>query len=116
MNWISLNEEGQLDAIKEKSQQQPVLIFKHSTRCSISAAALNRLERSWKEEDLSDLAPYYLDLINHRNISNRIASDFQVIHESPQALLIHKGNVIYHASHMSISYQDLKEEARKAKG
>lgn len=107
MDWIKLTEEGELQKIKEESTEHPVLIFKHSTRCSISSSVLNRLERGWDKEKLPNIKPYYLDLIAHRNISNCVANEFGIHHESPQALIIHKGQCIYHVSHMAITYSEL---------
>lgn len=107
MNWNNLQEEQELEKIKEISASQPVLIFKHSTRCSISATALNRLERSWKEADMKNVRPYLLDLISYRSISNKIADTFQVQHESPQVLVIRDGKCTYHASHLGIQYDEL---------
>lgn len=111
MKWNKLEKEATLAEIKAKSQEHPVIIFKHSTRCSISGMALNRLERSWKEEEMQHLSPYFLDLLSHRDISSKIAETFNVVHESPQLLLIDNGNCIYNASHMGISYEDLKKAA-----
>jgi bacillithiol system protein YtxJ len=108
MNWNKLTSESQLDAIKEESSQQPVLIFKHSTRCSISAMALSRMERNWS--DAAGIKPYYLDLIADRPVSNRVAEVFGVSHESPQVLLIQNGACTYDASHMGISFDKLKQE------
>lgn len=108
MNWNELNELVQLEEIKNESFQRPVLIFKHSTRCSISSMALDRLERSWKTEELEGLKPYYLNLIDHRSISNQISEDFNIDHESPQVLIISDGECIYHNSHMGISYHEVK--------
>lgn len=108
MNWIELKEEGQLEQIKTESKQQPVLIFKHSTRCSVSSMALNRLERSWNDKELEGLKAYHLDLITYRPVSNQIASDFGVPHESPQILIISDGKCTYHNSHMGISYHEVK--------
>jgi bacillithiol system protein YtxJ len=107
MNWNKLTDESQLELIKEESAQQPVLIFKHSTTCSISAMAYSRLERNWS--DSVGIKPYYLDLLRYRSISNRIASEFGVEHESPQALIIHNGECVYDASHMAISFQALQQ-------
>lgn len=106
MNWNKLQDASQLDAIRRESAEGPVMIFKHSTRCSISAMALSRLERSWNEE--AGIRPYYLDLIANRALSNQIASEFGVEHQSPQVLLIQNGECIYDASHMSISFDSLK--------
>ncbi len=108
MNWNNLNNEAQLEAIKQESAEQPVLIFKHSTRCSISAMALSRMERNWS--DSAGIKPYYLDLISFRSISNKIAEEFGVQHQSPQVLLIQNGKCVYDESHMAISFQDLAQQ------
>ena len=104
MNWISLTDEQQIETIKEQSRRQPAIIFKHSTRCAISAMAKSRLER---EQAPEGAAVYYLDLIKYRNISNRIATDFHVHHESPQVLLIKNGECTYEESHNGISMDDI---------
>ncbi len=108
MDWNQLDNAAKLAAIKEESNTQKVLIFKHSTRCSISTMALGRLERSWKDNEMTALKPYYLDLLNFRSISNQIAEDFGITHESPQVLVIEKGQCVYHASHSDIDYKELK--------
>lgn len=104
MNWIPLTTEDQLTLIKEKSFSIPQVIFKHSTRCSTSSMVLNRLERA---EAPATIDFYYLDLLAHRNISNKIAEDFQVYHESPQVLLIRNGECVYDESHMAIAMDEL---------
>ena len=108
MNWISLIDEQQLEQIKEQSKQQPVVIFKHSTRCSISSMAKNRLER---EKPADNVTFYYLDLIRYREISNKIAEEFHVHHESPQVLLIKNGECAYEESHNGINMADIAEQA-----
>lgn len=112
MNWNQLIENSTLVKIKEESADKPVLIFKHSTRCSISSMALNRLERSWQDADMENITPYYLDLISYRDISNQIAAEFDVPHQSPQVIVIKDGKAIYDNSHMGINYEDLKEIAK----
>ena len=82
MNWNKLTSAEQLDLIKEESNRQPVLIFKHSTSCSISHMALSRMERNWSDQ--LGVKPYYLDLLANKPISNKIETDFGVEHESPQ--------------------------------
>jgi bacillithiol system protein YtxJ len=90
MNWNALTDLEQLNEIISLSSEKPVVIFKHSTRCSISRMALKQFEN---EFDFSDkVTPYFLDLIAHREISNGIASRFSVVHQSPQLLLIKEGN------------------------
>lgn len=107
MNWNALNQLTQLDSIKEESKNQPVLIYKHSTSCSISRATLDRLERNWKDTETGSLKPYILDLLSYRTISNEIVTAFQVEHESPQVLIIKNGEVVYHTSHFGIDYKSL---------
>ena len=108
MHWNKIPAGQALEAVIEESAQKPVLLFKHSHRCSISAVALSRLERSW---DISDeqLIPYIIDVVNERPMSNLIAQEFGIWHESPQALVIKDGKCVYHASHMGISYKDIAE-------
>jgi bacillithiol system protein YtxJ len=108
MNWIQLTEEAQLNDIKNLSNSKPQLIFKHSTRCSISSMAKSRLERASAPAGVDF---YYLDLIKHRNISQKIADVFDVSHESPQVLLIKNSECIYDESHSGISMDDIAEQA-----
>ncbi len=107
MNWKNLSNAADIDAIKEASFAQPQLIFKHSTRCSISSMAKSRLERATPAAN-TDF--HYLDLIAHRNISSLIADTFDVAHESPQVLLIKKGECIYDESHSGISMDEISEQ------
>jgi bacillithiol system protein YtxJ len=111
MHWIHLTEEEQLKQIISKSQLRPQVIFKHSTRCSISAVALQRLQ---KTSQPSDIDFYFLDLIANRDLSNKVASVFQVHHESPQVLVIRDGMCIYDESHMSISMAEIVEHLHAA--
>jgi len=108
MNWHKLTSEEQLEELKKESATQPVLIFKHSTRCSISASTLNRLERNWSADDMKNVKAYYLDLLNFRSVSNAIESVLGVEHQSPQAILIKNGKASWNASHYDISYDDIK--------
>ena len=107
MNWIDLKSEEQIRVIKEKSKEKPQVIFKHSTRCSISSMAKGRLERSIAPEN-ADF--YFLDLISYRNISNKISSEFNVYHESPQVLIIKNGECTYDESHGSITMDEIEEQ------
>jgi monothiol bacilliredoxin len=109
MNWINLTDIDQLDVIAQESKENTVLIYKHSTRCNISQASLDRLNRNYKAEELAGVKTYYLDLISHRNISNAIAQKFAVVHESPQAIVIKDGKATYSASHFEIDYRAIKE-------
>ncbi len=109
MNWIDLTSENQLGAIVEQSHLKPIVLFKHSTRCVISTTAKSRLERNWNFAP-DEIDAYYLDLLNHRAISNKIAEDFAVNHESPQLLLIRNGECVYAESQLGISVDDLRTQ------
>jgi bacillithiol system protein YtxJ len=110
MNWNKITSIDQLEAIKVESEQNPVLLFKHSTTCSISATALDRFERGFnKLENTKDIKFYYLDLLNHRDVSRKIAEEFDVEHQSPQAILVKNGAAVYDASHYEISIGDVVE-------
>jgi len=109
LNWNPLTQIAQLDEIVTASTEKPVVIFKHSTRCSISRMALKNFEREYNLEE-SEVAPYFLDLLQHRDISNEIAQKFQVIHQSPQLLLIKNGKSVYDVSHSEIDAEALKSK------
>jgi len=107
MKWNELSHIDQLAVIDRESTAQKILILKHSTRCSISSAALARMERKWKDENNEIVKPYYLDLLAYRDISNAIAERYGVVHESPQALIISNGKCIFSQTHMEINADDL---------
>lgn len=107
ITWNALTEIKQLDKIVDESADKPVVIFKHSTRCSISRMALKNFEREYNLEE-NEATPYFLDLLEHRDISNEIAQKFQVIHQSPQLLLIKNGKSVYDVSHSEIDAEALK--------
>jgi bacillithiol system protein YtxJ len=110
MNWNKLTSEEQIDQVILESAAKPVLLFKHSTSCSISSMSLDRLLRNWKPEDADKITPYYLDLLAYRNLSNLVAERFGIPHESPQVLLIQNGKVTYHESHYGISYAEIMKQ------
>jgi len=112
MMWKDLNDLAQLAAIQEESKTRPVVLFKHSTRCSISSMAKSRLERAGAPEGISF---YLLDLIRYRALSNQIADDFSVMHQSPQVLLISNGACVYNESHSAISMDEIEHQATGVK-
>ena len=113
MNWIPLITLDQLDTLALDSQRKPVMYFKHSTRCSISTAAMSRLER--QSDALEAVCqPVYLDLLTYRPISNALAERYQIQHESPQVLVIAGGKLIWHGSHIEIQLAEILEACREA--
>ncbi len=110
--WNPLTEIKQLDEIVSESETLPIFIFKHSTRCSISRMALKNFEREYALSP-TDAKLYFLDLLQHRDISNAIGQKFNVVHQSPQLLLIKKGHCLYHVSHGDIDATDLLSKINK---
>jgi bacillithiol system protein YtxJ len=109
MNWIDLNSVQQLSAIKELSKTKAQVIYKHSTRCSLSTVAKNRLERN-DQPPGTDF--YFLDLLKFRSLSDQVAEDFAVTHESPQVLLIRNSECVYEESHSGINMTELEEQIK----
>lgn len=110
MNWIELESADQIEKIKLLSKTSPVAIFKHSTRCSISHMAKTRLERIENEDNAQY---FFLDLIARRPLSNQIAEEFHVHHESPQLLIIVNGECVYEESHNGINAADTLDEVKR---
>lgn len=108
MDWIALREVRQLEEILAESRKNPILIYKHSTRCNISRTALDRLERKWDGSAVGELKAYLLDLISYRDISNRIEDMFQIEHHSPQILVISEGKAVLDLSHFDIDFERIK--------
>lgn len=106
--WIPLTELQQLNFIEIKSVTKTQIIFKHSTRCGISRKVINQFVDAYQLTE-KDLDLYYLDLLNYREVSNEIASKFQIMHESPQLLVIKNGGVVAHDSHGAINDIDLNK-------
>ncbi|CAM1333144.1 bacillithiol system redox-active protein YtxJ [Tenacibaculum aestuariivivum] len=108
ITWTPLTSLHELEEIKKQSLKQPIAIFKHSTRCSISSIVIKRFAGSF-DVSLKNFKVYYLDLITYREISNEVAYQFEVIHQSPQLLVVKNGVVLAHASHYEITQIDLKK-------
>ncbi len=106
--WLNITSSEQLDELVEESKKQPVVIFMHSTSCGISHNIKHNLEEDW------DFAPeelkfYYLDLLAFRPISNEIARKFNVIHQSPQIIVLKDGEVAFDTSHQMISVKAIRK-------
>ena len=106
--WQSLETEAQLAAAIKESHQKPVMLFKHSIRCGISEGAKQGLIGDW-DIDPDKMSFYYLDLINFRSISNKIAADLNVTHQSPQIILVKNGKAIFDTSHHRISVAEIRK-------
>jgi bacillithiol system protein YtxJ len=101
LNWTPLISVDEINTIKEISKRQAILIFKHSTRCGISRVVIKKFESLFNEEN-KQLKVYYLDLLNFREVSSKLSEVFQVIHQSPQLLVIKNGISVNDESHYEI--------------
>jgi len=108
INWVPLKDKTQLEELIKISSDKPVLIFKHSTRCGISRMVLKNFESDYDIPE-TEIDLYFLDLLNYRALSQDISTKFNVMHQSPQVLVIKNGEVIYHDSHDYISISKIKE-------
>ena len=107
-NWKVLDSVQQLEQLIADSHNKPVVIFKHSISCGRSAAVKSHLHDDWVFSE-TDMDFYYLDLINHRTVSNAVADQLGIVHQSPQVIVIKGGKVIYDASHFSVGIEALQE-------
>ncbi|MFT6716562.1 MAG: bacillithiol system protein YtxJ [Saprospiraceae bacterium] len=105
MDFINLKQVAQLDQINEQSKNKAQVLFKHSTRCSVSTFAKRILTSEFSEEMAEKFDVHYLDLIAHRDVSGAIADKYNVVHESPQMLVIVNGTCVYNASHSDVSLE-----------
>lgn len=106
--WIPLTEADKVSQIIDQSKDKKIAFFKHSTRCGISVGVKTDLESQW-EIDADEIDFYYVDLLNHRDVSNAIAEQTGVTHQSPQLIVMQDGKVIKSITHFAINYQALEE-------
>jgi bacillithiol system protein YtxJ len=108
INWTQLSEPEELSLLLQKSDERPQVIYKHSTRCGVSAMALSNLHQVSPE--LAAKADFYfLNVISHRWLSQHVAEQLQVRHESPQLLIIQNGDLVWNGSHYQVSAGVLSE-------
>ena len=105
--WRKLTDLGQLNEMVAESTDKPVIIFKHSTRCGVSRMVLKQFENEFNLQE--KITPYFIDLLEHRNVSNEIANRFGVFHQSPQLIVIKEGKSVYNTSHGDIEALQLEQ-------
>ncbi len=110
INWQNITTAEELETVINSSFNKNILIFKHSTRCIISRTVLKNFEADAKNETSNNIDFYFLDLLEHRNVSNEIAKRLNVEHQSPQVLLISNGICVFNASHEAIDFKELQEK------
>jgi bacillithiol system protein YtxJ len=108
--WKNITTIEELETAIKTSFNKNILIFKHSTRCIISRTVLRNFELDAKNKTINNIDFYFLDLLEHRNVSNEIANKLNVEHQSPQILLISNGKCFFNASHEAIDFKELQEK------
>ena len=108
VNWIPLNSLEQIKTIKELSKSETILVFKHSTRCSISSMVIKRFENLF-DSSMNNIKVYYLDLLNFRAISDEVGYSFQAEHQSPQLLIIRNEVAVLNVSHYDITTVNIQK-------
>jgi bacillithiol system protein YtxJ len=101
----------QLDRVLALSAHQPVLLFKHSYACGVSAEALDELVAHLNERDHA--TPVAMVTVQtHRQVSNEVTARLGIRHETPQALLVRNGKVVWSASHFRVTSRAVDEAIR----
>lgn len=108
MNWKDLTSIDELNSAISASNDGLVVLFKHSTRCSISRMALKMLEMGW-DDSLENVDVYFLDLLNHRDVSGAIAEKLDIEHQSPQMLVVRDGKALSVSNHSDIIADEIKK-------
>lgn len=99
--WNDMDDAGQIESMISASEGRPQLIYKHSSRCSVCFFAKKQIE-DIPETMREQVDLHFVDVIGWREVSNAIAEEFSVRHESPQLLIIYDRKVVWHGSHQDI--------------
>ena len=113
-NLTPLNDVQSLDAAIAESRERPVLLFKHSRYCGVSCEALDELQSHIDAQTKSSVAYKVITVQTHRPVSDAVAQRLGLRHETPQAILLRDGKVIWNASHFRITATQLEQALPKA--
>ena len=108
MTKMTTNE--QLRTALELSHQKALLLFKHSTRCPISAGAYEEVTAYLQNHPNEKVDYAMIDVVADRPVSNEVADVLNVKHESPQVIVIRQGAPVWHTSHSHITAEALKAQ------
>ncbi|MEO9953643.1 bacillithiol system redox-active protein YtxJ [Nonlabens sp.] len=108
IQWDTLESIDQLDNIINNSSIKPKVIFKHSTRCGISRMVFNQFQKGYESND-DNVTYYLLDLLSYRDVSNAVAQKLNVVHQSPQVIIMYDKEVIHTESHHGIDIKKVQQ-------
>lgn len=105
MPVIPLKSEQALQDVVKRSHDELVVLYKHSVTCSLSSWSYRELSTL----DLPDDPPVYMVVVQERRpLSDRIAAHFRVRHESPQVIVVYRGEAVYHTSHSRVTAENVR--------
>jgi monothiol bacilliredoxin len=105
--FVRITDTRAIDELADSSKERPVVIFKHSLTCPISAAAYDQMEAF-------DGSVALVEVQRARELSNEIENRLGVPHASPQVIVLSHGQVVWNASHFKITARALAEAVRQA--
>ena len=108
-HFVRVTQKSSFEDIAVRSKEQPVVIFKHSLTCPISAAAYDQMEEFAGEVTL-------VEVQRARELSLEIENRLGIAHESPQVIVLHNGQVVWNASHFSITVDAVNKAVSEADG
>jgi bacillithiol system protein YtxJ len=108
IQWEPLESVDQLDNVIKNSTLKPKVIFKHSTRCGISRMVLRQFENGFEKND-DEVTFYFLDLLNYKEVSAAVASKLNVVHQSPQVIILYNKEILHTESHQGIDIKKVQQ-------
>jgi bacillithiol system protein YtxJ len=111
-NFAPVTDAGELDELLARSHDAPVILFKHSTTCPISARAHRQMS------ELSNDVAGRISLVivqRARELSRRVAEQTGIQHESPQTIILRNGQAVWSASHFDITAEAVTQAVQENK-
>jgi bacillithiol system protein YtxJ len=104
-HFFRITDENSLKELVARSETEPVIIFKHSTTCSVSASAYRELQQLGSQVNLIEVQRY-------PSVSEEIEKRTGVRHESPQVIVLRRGKAVWDASHWQIKINAVETAVR----
>ncbi|SDX50830.1 bacillithiol system protein YtxJ [Marininema mesophilum] len=109
MQWKEISTQDEWQEMLNRSQERPLLVMKHSTRCPVSANAWKECETYITTTSHKDVDYVLVKVIESRDVSNKVAEDLNVQHKSPQTILVKNNEAVWNTSHWHITQDSLEE-------
>ena len=99
-NFFRIDDQATLENLISDSTQKPVIVFKHSTACSISSRAYREMEKLEGQVNI-------LEVQSAREVSRELANRTGIRHETPQVIVLRDGKAVWNASHFDVKAADV---------